>query len=557
MIRSSGCLATICELFTNCMMNQDTWQSLCRCLAETCRNVEANQSYCTHLVPACVQRCSQRNIEVLLVLQSLLQNHERNVNLFFKCNGISLFRREILKHEICLQLLDTIVQSSEQAIELINKTDTYQYLVDFLRLYGPESQLGQWATIILYHMSRTKGTCVIPIPKQEINEKQNTDNPDIQNTINTTGFFQNVIKEIIQCGLLPAQFQNKTKNSLFIQSHSNQNRLQPNETCTQNTSVIFNNCNIQKCAKISNDLIEGKQNNRIRDLSFSFLYQEDNRRYTHGSICTNKINNACQKTPSNAVNIRKFSKFCEPASLADNLNCRDTPELSSFAPKCVSTPKKTYYIEPKKSTMRYVKNSTCTIFSDSIGKHKRKRMIRSRKDLSKVASFPKCLEQTNSDKENRHRSITERFLGAVNESCTTLVKTIKNIFTSKHSSKESKIKGLTPVSETSTKSCSYSFTNYMRERDAILKNENTKEFNDDFDDFSMEMTNTCSSCNDTVVLKQKLANDEYLKQTIRKLKLGINLYGCDFKKISKQLWPHQTYMTPVVLYNLYRKLIIK
>lgn len=362
----------------------------------------------------------------------------------------------------------------------------------------------------------------------EISDKHNIDNynPGLQN-VDTTEFFKNVVKEIMQGDLLPTQLQSNHKNSLFVQSHPNQNQLQQNETWTRHTSVTFNNCNIQKYAKESSDLNKGKQNNRTRDLSFSFLYKKNNRRYTHGSMSTYKTTNAFQKPLSNFENIRRCSEYCEPASLDGNLSIRASPDLSSFAPNFVSTPKKTYNIEPNKSTMRYVKNKTCTLFSNSIGKPDRKRMIRRRKERSKVASVPKRLEQTSGDKVNKHRSMSGRFFEAVNESCTTLVKTIKNIFMSKHSLKESKIKCLTP--ETSTKSCSYSFTNYMRERDAILKNENTMKFKDDFEDISLEMSNSCSSCNDTVVLKQKLANNEYLKQTIRKLKLGINLYGCDFK----------------------------
>uniref|UniRef100_A0A2H1WW06 SFRICE_000794 n=1 Tax=Spodoptera frugiperda TaxID=7108 RepID=A0A2H1WW06_SPOFR len=126
-----------------CVMFQDqeAWRALCRCLAESCRGTEANQSYCTHLVPICIQRCNHRNIELLMVLQSLLQNHNRNIALFVECNGMSLFQREFLQHDICLQLLATIVQSSKEAATLIVNTDICQQLRRFLQLYGPHSQV--------------------------------------------------------------------------------------------------------------------------------------------------------------------------------------------------------------------------------------------------------------------------------------------------------------------------------------------------------------------------------------------------------------------------------
>ncbi|CAH0698962.1 unnamed protein product [Spodoptera exigua] len=87
----------------------------------------------------CIQRCNQRNVELLLVLQSLLQNHSRNIALFVECNGMTLFQREFLQHDMCLQLLATIVQSSSEAATFIVNTDICQQLRDFLQRYGPQS----------------------------------------------------------------------------------------------------------------------------------------------------------------------------------------------------------------------------------------------------------------------------------------------------------------------------------------------------------------------------------------------------------------------------------
>ncbi|XP_038209537.1 uncharacterized protein LOC119830550, partial [Zerene cesonia] len=79
MIRASGCLSAMCDLFVACMMvmviiikypdiygislincnnlnnftekHQETWRALCRSLAEVCRGSVINQNFCAHLVP--------------------------------------------------------------------------------------------------------------------------------------------------------------------------------------------------------------------------------------------------------------------------------------------------------------------------------------------------------------------------------------------------------------------------------------------------------------------------------------------------------------------------
>lgn len=117
----------------------------------------------------CVQKCSKRNVEVLLVLQSLLQNHCRNINLFLECKGLALFQRysnltlariiecrcricqwllirmytfrDFLQLDVCLQLLATVTESYSEAVELIAGTDIREQLRDFLHLYGPQSKV--------------------------------------------------------------------------------------------------------------------------------------------------------------------------------------------------------------------------------------------------------------------------------------------------------------------------------------------------------------------------------------------------------------------------------
>ncbi|CAF4882460.1 unnamed protein product [Pieris macdunnoughi] len=133
------------------------------------------------------------------------------------------------------------------------------------------------------------------------------------------------------------------------------------------------------------------------------------------------------------------------------------------------------------------------------------------------------------------RSLSTKFLDVVNSSCTTIIKSIKSVFTRNTSAKE-----------IANEKCG-SFTEYMRNRDQYLSDINK----------SSPDVKSCITCNDTLLLQEKLLSDDCLKVTVKKLKHGINMFGCDFKKISKTFWPHEQCMTPAVLYNLYRKLIVK
>ncbi|XP_050352475.1 uncharacterized protein LOC126774868 [Nymphalis io] len=190
------------------------------------------------------------------------------------------------------------------------------------------------------------------------------------------------------------------------------------------------------------------------------------------------------------------------------------------------------------------------------------------KNIGIEGTIRKCKEndsyslryRTSDNKKLQNKTIGGKFIDIINGSCTTLVKSFtsfKNIFRHKEPSTSKDVS--TSTSVVSTFECN-SFTNYMRERDANSRHFDKKgnvaylkrEFGVEDYNFS-----SCNTCDDTIALKQKLTNDATLQQTVKRLKFGINLYGCDFKKISRTMWPNEHYMTPSVLYNLYRKLIMK
>ncbi|CAH0600300.1 unnamed protein product [Chrysodeixis includens] len=566
MMRSSGCLASLCDLFTSSMMNQDAWRALCRCLAETCRGIEANQSYCTHLVPLCVQKCSQRNIEVLLVLQSLLQNHCRNISLFVECNGIALFQRDFLQLDVYLQLLATVAQSSPGAA-LIASTDICDQMQDFLRLYGPQSKLGQWATIILHHTSKIEAcgdTNTKPV--KETNEPMKSlhgtrvleeQNYDADCSTDTARLLKNVIREIYQNGaqkdfkgaqeIFPIKMNAESQiNNNQITRNLSYNTTGPNNRPTSARVVSKPSQVVKNTRVIKNNTLHSSQ---AKELSFSFL-RNHNFPKPQANVRLNtadKIYRSFQSTQSAFKNNLKNDSIYQSSILIQGSH-NNTTETIAFNPYFASTPKKESFEESRQSTIYRKQKLRC--------------------QLKKRRENKKRLERSSVVTEIKHRSISGRFFDVINESCTTLVKTVKNIFRPKSNKDETKEHSVANTSKRHASTCNYSFTNYMRKRDAILLNECSHKSEDEsvdsdsgddenVEDFSVAMSNSCNTCNNTISLKRKLEKDQHLKKTIRKLKLGINLYGCDFKKISRAMWPQESYMTPAVLYNLYRKLIIK
>ncbi|XP_047040232.1 uncharacterized protein LOC124644752 [Helicoverpa zea] len=582
MVRSSGCLSTMCELFT-CMMNQDVWRALCRCLAESCRGIQANQSYCAHLIPTCVQKCHPRTIEVLVVLQSLLQNHTRNINLFIECNGMSLFKRELLQYEISLQLLATIAQSSNEAVELIAKTNISEHLRDFLLVYGPQSPLGQWATIVLYRITPVKAQLIeapaiddekkddIQLSESLLTKLQPGQTKQKEYSADTTAFFKTVLKEITNAGaekeynlkaFFPSEFMVDTnqRNSVKCDSRS------PLKVSTKN---LF--C---RCAQSANQISLGKtrqtliandslRSNKTNELSLSFLH-ETHLKNKH--VISDFIKPEQRRSLSFQRRLQASCSGLNKDSVYESLNenkygCSKTFSTNEFKPTFTSTPRRHDVGNQSKYISQSPNDTSKTIGSRCTQQNSRKIQMKRRLPRMRVAKYS---DRSKIDKEIKHKSFSGRVFDAINTTCTTLVKTVKNIFNPKNDSHQSEETSLSNTGNRDNISCSYSFTNYMRKRDSVLNKTNQSnnysveiQSKEKDDGSSVEVTNSCDTCNDTIELKRKLAKDNQLKRTIRKLKLGINLYGCDFKKISRIMWPKESYMTPAVLYNLYRKLITK
>lgn len=273
-----------------------------------------------------------------------------------------------------------------------------------------------------------------------------------------------------------------------------------------------------------------KRTNKIKEVnavhnetSFSFLLQQQ----PHETKVSerSKINRSVQATRQsisnsnqNTMHSRKVQDDFLESNLLDSIVANDVPSLLDFKPIFASTPKhsKRNDLMTNLTISKTIKKSY-----QKINKRKENNMHYSKKE--------------NSRKYVKQRSISSRFFEAINESCTTFVKTVTNIFkTKKNNNKVMEQESTICTTQKSdsldklNSSCSYSFTNYMRKRDALLSSNIPTDKTGNSDERN---TKFCKTCNDTGSLKRKVDDNNYLKETVTKLKLGINLYGCDFRVI--------------------------
>ncbi|KPJ13666.1 hypothetical protein RR48_10850 [Papilio machaon] len=458
MIRASGCLMAMANLFINGLLHQDTWQALCRCLADSCSDSESNQNYCSHLIPVCVRRCRPGNEHVFQVVQSLLSNNERNTQLFYKSDGCHY------------------VKEVKDTKHLLNKEGTNTRMIDDKVLHVPivnsfkSDQMEDTSELLKNIMTEVLN----------FKQKQNI-NPNVINT-SQSHISNKRCKNAYN-------FVENTKDSISIQKPRN-------KTDISSLSFLLNNNSVKSSTNIN--------------------FKDEENDYDK-SICSNK------------KIILEKSHLCKERKKNTQKNIID------FKPKYASTPKQTKTNKSKNFTPRPI----------------HKTYKKQYKNLS-IDSKLKINTKSNKDESVQRRFGASRILDVINETCTTIMKSVTNVFRSKK--REDSVNQSENSNSERQSQCANSFTNYMRQRDAILEQNSTNSYlNNLMEDVQYE----CNTCNDTLSLKRKFSNDDFLKETVNKLKLGINLYGCNFKKISNTFWREENYMTPTVLYNLYRKLILK
>ncbi|XP_041974003.1 uncharacterized protein LOC121729529 [Aricia agestis] len=217
MIRISGCLSALCHLFTNSMLQHETWITLCRALSEACHKSVLNQNYCSHLIPLCIERCRRSNTEVLLVLHSLLVDHHTNIKVFYESDGMSVFTRETLLHTSYLSTLNTVIEGTKPSHReyVRNSNSIFQCLRRWVLTDESGSAVTKWAVVVLYSRKKLLGAdeklCYEPVNcENDNNNKNNSNFVGIQNgsttehkeefvengNSETQDLFRNVMKEV-------------------------------------------------------------------------------------------------------------------------------------------------------------------------------------------------------------------------------------------------------------------------------------------------------------------------------------------------------------------------
>ncbi|XP_046974207.1 uncharacterized protein LOC124540567 [Vanessa cardui] len=474
--------------------HQDTLKAVCGGISEACRECSINQTFCSHIVPLCIRRCRAGSSDMFIVLQSLLSDHSRNMKLFHENNGMKIFTRESLQHSFCLQLLNTVVENTTNENHRVVVSES-SHIFEHLRYF-----------LHRYGASNLIGQWVSIILFS----------------------YQKVLRRF-------GKKNNNGVDAYIRKCNTKESQLPRHVVCNtkqDDTNELFRN--------ILKELIGTQSNN--------YGHKRAPLSCVPGSTREKNINNnslLLSRFNQTAINYKQSLPKISDAPLTQEL---DQDSTFFFAPPFVSTPKR----------------NTKTLKSNSISQSSRLSVFKSAatKRQCHIKTRPnktKHIKRTFDNKKIQNKTIGAKFIDIINGSCTTLVKSytsLKNIF--KH--KEHTVcKDVSTSTSAVSTFCNNSFTNYMRKRDAMSNYFDERE---DETYLKRELSvedafSSCNTCNDTIALKHKLTNDAKLQHTVKRLKFGINMYGCDFKKISRTLWPNEQYMTPSVLYNLYRKLIIK
>lgn len=297
----------------------------------------------------------------------------------------------------------------------------------------------------------------------------------------TTELFENVLKEVIGW---QNQSSGKRKNQ-----YGDTNEV-PRSFAEMNKSKLKSRLNAQVQGNVDRSAVAFDNE---KDLSFSFLLKHTAIEPRNHKLRTDRHFVDAGVQASNTES--SFQKYTYDAF-------EGSSSTVSFKPRYTSTPQRISAASKETSCPASRDHS----ISNKTINHKRYRP-----------------NTTLSNRKNRNSSMST-FLGILNSSCTTFIKGFKNIFVAKTTSDQAVDKsekvGVTKLKE-----------NKLLFADSIIKGKFNMTNVTKESSLEHRTSNFCSTCNDTIILKHKLTNDHFLQETVNRLKLGINLYGCDFKVI--------------------------
>ncbi|GBP31253.1 hypothetical protein EVAR_21533_1 [Eumeta japonica] len=553
----------------------DTWKAVCQCIAECCRGCDINQAHCSYLIPICINKCKKGDVLTLPVLHALLQDNRRNCEHFVDSNGLEIFARPLLCETTCVQLLAALVQEEPRVSKLLQTSSVPEQLIALAQARGKFTEV-----IFLCNIFSVLNE-LEDVPKNEnfVDKMKIIDEHEItpkskfldESKLNSTSkLLNNVMREMF--------IWNKENNYITNEQRSHK-RPKDLENIKSATSNYFSNDTAQKLPKKNLPFDDGFQQNSDcclpvdnpetfkakSKLASSFINNKSVRERRQEVPLLYMRN---QSTNYNMIDTEfrsdKVHRTTVDKSMSHLTRADRTGDYDVFNPKRTSTPKsRTRNMSPPSKDNKNVHGRKN--FDEHVYVHKHNIALRT----TAGARRPRRRQRRSAPAQTaRGRSVSARIFGALNDTCATVVNAIKDMILLRRRTDTCKIEEATNARRTSR---DWSFTYFMKPRDVARRSVRTKENDHSFADIAAEDRNSicsstedatrneniCRTCNDTLLLKRKLANDDYLKETLRKLKIGINLYGCDFKKMSKIMWRDETSMTPRVLYNLYRKLILK
>lgn len=338
----------------------------------------------------------------------------------------------------------------------------------------------------------------------------------------TKVLMQNVMKEVFK--LKQSEMQNKKNDSRLVTNveirkppvHNKQNF---NRNQTDKHSHISKIQNVTKTFKNINRKSRLNRNNDT-EFTFSFLKNDDFKVPIIRDITKSSTRLHTKDPQGESFNDTHSndSRFCDTMTYTKK-DDKITLTSQDFNPVFASTPKH------ETASVNHATADTHESTEEAkLNKYKELRMKR-----QKAKKKPQKDKTLNNKVKNINKSLGARFFSAINDSCTTLVKTVTSIFNKKKSYDDSRSESSNStktIEVNDRRASANSFMNYMRRRDAILSENWTQNIENSL---VSSVANSCKTCDNTEVLKHKLTKDEFLKQTVKKLKLGINLYGCDFK----------------------------
>lgn len=277
---------------------------------------------------------------------------------------------------------------------------------------------------------------------------------------------------------------------------------------------IFNN--LSRLPTIIESQITSKTNcvtklsSIISKHEISQTHLEDMHRLDHETI---KVREPSIRSRQNCTNA---DKACQVDRLSfSEHSCSSNRK---FSPPLKSTPKQ----KSRRNVLKFSRNESSIprnyrdITKNYIYSSNKQKVRNSKLNIS--FKRPKNSHQRTTEGTSKNTSLSTKLYKTINETCGTLYSKVKNIFSQSKNPDDSNI---------SARHIKYSFTKYMRKRDAVLK------YSDEVQEIGahnqMLVVHSCQTCNDTKLLQNKLKCNPEFKETIDKLKMGLQQYGCDFE----------------------------